>query len=370
MSFRSLFITHDWEQVSIQIYNKTADDVLFAIRKKTKRDLNDFMALLSPAAAPFLEEMAMASQQLTRRRFGHIVQLYVPLYLSNSCYNTCTYCGFSRDNKIPRKVLTKEEIRDEIEVIKSMGFDHVLICTGEDHKQVGLPYFLDVLPLFREYFSLISIETQPMEAADYCLLCEAGVNTVYLYQETYHQQHYANYHLAGKKQDFFFRLEGPERLGAAGMHKIGLACLLGLEDWRVDSWFVALHVQYLEQRFWQSKYSISFPRLRPAVGFDRPNYPISDKELVQLICAYRLLNEHVELSLSTREPANFRDHVAGLGITSMSAGSKTEPYGYSHPSKELEQFMVDDDRSPAEVVQALQQRGIEAVWKDWDSQMS
>lgn len=365
-SFAGVFNKCDWELTKKSIYAKTPVDVEHALAAE-KRTLEDFKALISPAAAPYLERMAQISQQLTQRRFGRVVQMYVPLYLSNECRNICTYCGFSYDNKVKRKTLSSLEIMQEVAAIKEMGFDHVLLVTGEDNQNVHVDYFKKVLELIRPYFSLISMEVQPLDTVDYEQLKPYGLNTVLVYQETYHREDYKKHHPKGKKSNFEYRLETPDRLGAAGIHKMGLGILIGLEDWRTDSFFTALHLDYLEKQYWQSKFSISFPRLRPFSGGLEPKMAMSDRELVQLICAYRLFNEEVELSISTRESPQFRNHVISLGITAMSAGSKTNPGGYAVEPESLEQFEISDERSASEIAAMISVNGYEPVWKDWDN---
>jgi len=218
----------------------------------------------------------------------------------------------------------------------------------------------------RPHFSHISMEVQPLEQNEYEQLIEAGLNTVLVYQETYHRDEYKKHHPKGRKSNFDYRLETPDRLGRAGIHKIGVGALIGLEDWRTDCFFSALHLTHLQKTYWQTKYSVSFPRLRPFSGGLTPKVNMTDRELVQLICAYRLLNEDVELSLSTREQPIFRDHVIKLGITTISAGSKTDPGGYASDHENLEQFEISDERTPAEIVHMIEKQGYEAVWKDWD----
>jgi 2-iminoacetate synthase len=364
-TFKDIWSKYDWEQVKEKIYTTTSHEVIQTLNKTQGFTPDDFRILISPAAAPFLNQLAEKSQKLTQKRFGKTVQMYVPLYLSNECQNICTYCGFSLDNKIPRKTLSEKEVLKEVEVIKSMGFDHVLLVTGEANKTVNIDYFIKIIRLIKPYFSNISIEVQPLEKEEYELLAKEGIYAVLVYQETYHLEAYQTYHPKGKKSNFFYRLETPERVGEAQMHKIGIGALLGLEDWRTDSFYAALHLDYLEKRFWQTKFSISFPRMRPYEGEKHNYYSMADKELLQLICAYRILNEQVELSISTREKASFRDHIFTLGITSMSAGSKTEPGGYANPDEALEQFEIDDDRSPQMMKEVIQNKGYEAVWKDW-----
>ena len=363
--FKEVFEKQDWDEVVLSIYTKTAGDVQRAL-SAGKRSLEDFKALISPAAAPYLEQMAQLSNRITQKRFGKTVQLYAPLYLSNECQNICNYCGFSYDNKIRRRTLTGAEILLEAEYLKQQGFEHVLLVTGEATKTVGIDYLRDAIRLLRPHFANISIEVQPLEEEEYRVLVAEGLYAVLVYQETYHKENYRLYHLKGKKSNFDYRLDTPDRLGHAGIHKIGLGVLIGLEDWRADNFFTALHVGYLEKHFWQTRYSISFPRLRPASGLIEPKSIITDKELVQLICAWRIFNEEIELSISTRENEFFRDNIIKLGATAMSAGSKTNPGGYVVEPESLEQFEIDDSRSVADVKGMIEGKGYKAIWKDWE----
>ncbi len=365
-NFYDLLRQYDWEETRAAIYSKTAADVEKALDSLSP-GVEDFMALVSPAAGPYLEQMALKSRQRTLSRFGKTMQIYVPLYLSNECVNFCRYCGFNHNNEIERNTLTEEQVLKEAEAIRQLGFEHLLLVTGEHPSKAGFGYLKDILGLLAPLFAQLSIEVQPMNTEEYKALADAGLHAVYVYQETYHEIRYGHYHPKGKKANFRYRLETPERLGKAGIHKTGLGCLLGLEDWRVDSFFTALHLQFLKRHYWKTKYSISFPRLRPHAGSFNPDYPISDREFVQLLCAYRLLDENVELSVSTRENQKMRDHLSMLGVTAMSAGSSTQPGGYAGKNKCLEQFIISDDRSPAEVEKALKTSGYEVVWKDWDS---
>jgi 2-iminoacetate synthase len=364
-SFLTEFEKYNWSQVQESIQDKTAQDVERALSNK-QRDLEDFKALISPAALPYLENMAQLSNQLTVQRFGKTVQMYIPMYLSNECTNICTYCGFSLDNRVLRKTLTDQEILSEKSVIKGMGFDHVLLVTGEANQTVHVAYFEKVMKLLRPHFSQISLEVQPLVEAEYAELITQGLNTVLIYQETYHREDYKKHHPKGKKSNFNYRLETPERAARAGINKVGLGVLIGLEDWRTDSFFTALHLRFLEKNYWQTKYSVSFPRLRPFSGGLEPKVAMSDKELVQLICAYRIFDQELEISLSTRETEHFRNHIIPLGITSMSAGSKTNPGGYSAAKDSLEQFEISDERTPAEIAAIIKSAGYEPVWKDWD----
>lgn len=364
-TFKDIFDQYNWEHTLDRILSKTASDVQHALQSQ-KRTLEDFKALISPAAKPFLEQMAQISMQQTKKRFGNTMQMYAPMYLSNECQNICTYCGFSFTNKIPRRTLTDSEILQEVAFLKDKGYDHILLVTGEANRTVGVDYINNAIQLIRSKFSNITIEVQPLDQNEYELLIENGLYAVLVYQETYHQEEYRKHHPKGKKSNFQYRLETPDRLGKAGVHKIGLGALFGLEDWRADSFFTALHLKYLQKTYWKTKYSISFPRLRPHTGGLEPKVEMTDADLVQLICAYRLLDEDVELSLSTRESELFRDHAVHLGITTVSAESKTNPGGYAVEPESLEQFEISDNRTTEEIQRMLKSKGFEVVWKDWE----
>ncbi|ENQ8056921.1 TPA: 2-iminoacetate synthase ThiH [Vibrio parahaemolyticus] len=371
MSFYDRFQQLDWDDISMSIYAKTAQDVERALAKP-KRDLEDFKALISPAAELYLEQMAKLSYSLTRKRFGNTMSLYIPLYLSNLCANVCTYCGFSMENRIKRRTLNRDEVEAEIDAIKRMKFDSVLLVTGEHETKVGMKYFREMVPIIKQRFNYLAMEVQPLDQDEYAELKTLGLDAVMVYQETYHPKTYAQHHLRGNKMDFRYRLETPDRLAKAGIDKIGLGALIGLEEWRTDCFFAAAHLDYLERTYWQSRYSISFPRLRPCAGNVpasglQPKSVMTDKQLVQLICAYRLFNPEVELSLSTRESPQFRDNVLPLGITSMSAASKTQPGGYATEEVELEQFEISDERSAASVEDMIRAKGFAPVWRDWHS---
>jgi 2-iminoacetate synthase len=366
--FKEIFENYSWDEVSTSIYAKKAIDVERALSKE-QLNLEDFKALISPSAEAYLPQMAERSHQRTLQRFGKTMQMYVPMYLSNECQNICTYCGFSMDNKLMRKTLSDEEILREAEVIKAMGFDHVLLVTGEANQTVGVPYLKHAIEILRPHFAQISIEVQPLDEDEYKIVVDAGAYAVLVYQETYHQEEYKTHHPKGKKSNFNYRIDTPDRACKAGVDKLGLGVLIGLEDWRVDSFFTAAHLNYLEKHYWQTKYSLSFPRLRPSAGNPDPKVIMNDRELVQLICAYRLFNQELELSISTRETEAFRNHIIKLGITSMSAGSKTNPGGYEVAKESLEQFEISDERSAQEIATMLKGAGYEPVWKDWEKSL-
>lgn len=364
-SFKDTLSKYSWDEVLESIFSKTEADVHYALQR-SKRNLEDFKALISPAAKPFLEQMAQESKTITKKRFGNTMQMYAPMYLSNECQNICTYCGFSMTNKIPRKTLSDAEIIKEAEFLKSKGYDHILLVTGEANKTVGVDYMCNAVQLLRPYFSNISIEIQPLDQDEYEKLIENGLYATLVYQETYHRDTYKIHHPKGKKSNFDYRLETADRLGRAGIHKIGIGALFGLEDWRADSFFTALHLKYLQKTYWKTRYSISFPRLRPFSGGLEPKVEMTDPDLLQLICAYRLLDEEVELSISTRENEVFRNNIVHLGINSMSAESKTNPGGYVVEPQSLEQFEISDERSTEIIAKMLSETGIEPVWKDWE----
>lgn len=368
MTFYDIVKELDWNRLTASIYTKTVKDAERALTTSSLSE-DDFKALLSPSAQPLLEEMAQKSYHITRQRFGKIIQLYVPLYLSNYCENSCVYCGFSAKNHIGRKTLTKEELATELTAIKQERFKHILLVTGEAPVRAGVDYLANAIDQVKQHFSQVSIEVQPLDTADYERFAKHGLHGVFVYQETYNEKAYPSYHPKGKKADYRYRLETPDRIGQAGIHKIGLGNLIGLEDWRTEAYLTGLHLRYLRKQYWKSKYSVSFPRLRPFAGEGfQPNFTSTERDLTQLICAYRLWDNDVELSLSTRESPVYRDNVFPIGITAMSAGSKTGPGGYAG-NNELEQFAVHDDRDPKTVANAIIQKGFEPVWKDWSLYM-
>ena len=355
-----------WEEIKQEIQSRTPSDVERALGARSLRAEN-ILSLLSPAAEPFLEEMAQRSHRLTEQRFGKVMGLFAPIYLSNICTNSCVYCGFNVHNSVDRLTLTVDQAASEGEYLHRMGFRHILLVSGEAPQIVTIPYLASVADRLRPLFASISIEIYPMGTEAYRELIEHGVDGLVIYQETYNEQRYKEVHPAGKKRDYRWRLETPERGGEAGFRRIGIAALLGLDDWRVEGFFLALHARYLLRTFWKSHVTISFPRLRPAAGGYQPAYPVSDIHLVQLLTALRLFLPDAGLILSTRESPYFRDHLIPLGITAMSAGSRTEPGGYVNETHAEAQFKVADDRSPQAVAELIRQKGYEPVWKDWDA---
>ena len=357
---------YDWDDTTAAIMSKTAADVDRALAKE-RHTVDDFMALISPAAAPRLEEMARLSRALTQKRFGKTISMYIPMYITNSCTNSCVYCGFNRHNKMERVILTPGQIKDECEAIRRLGpFENLLIVTGENPRLAGTDYLEEALKVCRPYFNNLTIEVMPLSAEDYSRLTHAGLNGVVCFQETYNRARYKVYHPAGMKSNFEWRLNGYDRMGSAGVHKIGMGVLIGLEDWRTDVTMMAQHLLYLRRHYWRTRYSVNFPRMRPSEGHFQPNVVMSDRELAQLTFAFRIFDPDVDISFSTRESPDFRNNIATLGVTSMSAGSKTDPGGYATYPQSLEQFAVSDERTPAQVEADIRRLGYEVVWKDWD----
>ena len=359
---------YSWDETTAAIAAKTSADVERALGK-AHLDPDDFMALISPAAEPYLEQMARLSRRYTEERFGRTVSMFIPLYLTNSCTNSCVYCGFHVANKMKRTILTPEETVREYEAIKQLGpFENLLIVTGENPAKAGVPYLAKALDLAKPYFSNLKIEVMPLKAEEYEELTHHGMNGVICFQETYHRENYRLYHPRGMKSNFEWRVDAFDRMGLAGVHSIGMGVLIGLEkEWRTDLTMLARHLRYLQKHYWRTKYSVNFPRMCPAEnGGFQPNCLMTNRELAQLTFAMRIFDHDVDISYSTRERADFRDHMATLGVTTMSAGSRTEPGGYTTHPDALEQFEVSDPRPVPEVAAALRRMGVEPVWKDWD----
>ncbi len=360
---------YSWEETTRLIAGMTGEDVRRALEKRACT-IRDFMALISPAATPYLEAMARLSRQYTEERFGRTVSMFIPLYLTNSCCNSCVYCGFHVSNPMPRTILTAEEISEEYKAIKRLGpFENLLLVTGENPARAGVAYLARALDLAKPYFSNLKIEVMPLKAEEYATLIQHGLNGVICFQETYHRENYNLYHPRGMKANFEWRVNAPDRMGQAGVHSIGMGVLIGLEkEWRTDVTMMARHLRYLQKNYWRTRYSVNFPRMRPAEnGGFQPNVVLTDRELAQLTFAMRIFDHDVDISYSTRETPQFRDHMATLGVTTMSAASRTEPGGYATHPQALEQFAVNDERSAHEVETALRMAGREAVWKDWDA---
>jgi 2-iminoacetate synthase len=364
---------------------------------KPALSLNDFAHLVSPAAGELLEAIARRSHQLTQQRFGKVIRFFAPLYLSNECINNCSYCGFSRDNPILRVTLTIEDVRRETEALVRQGFRNLLLVAGEHPRFVSNRYLAECTRALHEVVPSVSLEVGPMATDDYRPIVEAGAEGLVVYQETYDRQVYPALHTAGPKRNFEWRMETPERAYAAGFRRIGIGALYGLADWRFEALSLAAHMGYLLRNCWKAQFTISLPRLRPCAGEFQPLTHLSNRELAQLICAFRVMFPDVGLVLSTREPPELRDSLIPLGVTLISAGSHTEPGGYTgagtdklHQTKRgrvvpienapaaaltgrtqaTEQFNIADARSPQEVADRVRRLGYEPVWKDWDAALA
>ena len=356
--------------------------------------LTRFAALIAPSAEAHLEEICQISKSVTQQRFGKVIRLFAPLYLSNECINNCSYCGFSRDNPILRVTLSDEDILREARELTRQGFRNILLVAGEHPKFVSSGYLETSLRTLREFVPGLSLEVGPMETDEYRTMVQAGAEGLVVYQETYDRDMYTKMHTAGPKKHFEWRLETPERAYEAGFRRLGIGALFGLADWRAEALALAAHTLYLLKHCWKAQLTLSFPRLRPCAGSFKPLTHLSDKHLVQLISAFRICFPDVGLVLSTREPAPLRNGLIPLGITLMSAGSHTEPGGYTGAGKEnlhqtekgravpitegssewadgnasaTGQFDIADERSPAEMADQIRHLGYEPVWKDWDA---
>ena len=359
----------DWDETTRKIMSKTDADVRRALTK-SHCDVEDFMAMLSPAAEPYLEQMAQLSKKYTEERFGNTMSMFIPLYITNSCSNSCVYCGFHVSNPMPRVILTPEQIENEYKAIKEIApFENILLVTGENPAKAGVPYLAKALDIAKKYFSNLKIEVMPLAAEEYAELREHGLNGVICFQETYHKANYNIYHPRGMKCKFEWRVNGFDRMGQAGVHSIGMGVLIGLEkEWRTDITMMAYHLRYLQKKYWRTKYSVNFPRMRPAQneGF-HPNCYMTDKQLAQATFAMRIFDHDVDISYSTREPAFIRNNMAMLGVTTMSAESRVNPGGYHTYPQALEQFTVSDNRKVGDIIASLKAVGREPVWKDWDA---
>ena len=348
--------------------NISEDRVVFCLNKKHITP-DDFLTLISPTAERYLESMAQRAKALTEQRFGRTMQLFAPMYLSNECFNSCTYCGFSMEHDYPRVTLTTKEILEEGRILKQKGFQHILLLTGEAPGRVGTSYICEAIKTLSPLFPSIGIEVQPLSQIDYEKVIMAGGDSLTLYQETYHPSTYAKVHVRGKKRNFKFRLDSVEAGGKASFYRMTIGALLGLYEWQYEAIALNQHLRYLSKKYWQTKWGISFPRIKDMIGDFDIQYPIGDKQYVQLILAFRLCYPDLNITLSTRESPLFRDHLIHLGITTMSAESHTEPGGYSGKDAE-KQFEISDSRSLDDIKKLLLEAGIEPVMKDWDRLVS
>jgi len=344
-------------------------DLQKAIYSDTGYTAERLETLLSHDAQKCLEQMAQKAQQITRQRFGNIIQLYAPLYISNFCINSCPYCAFNCRSKLPRTRLTIQQACKEADILASEGFRHILLVSGEDKNFITVPYLVELAAKLREKFSSISIEIYPLDTQNYKKLFAAGIDGIALYQETYDRDDYARFHKSGPKSDYDWRFNTLSRAAEAGFRSLGLGFLIGLSDWRRQTLLMAEHASLLAKKYWQARVSFSFPRLRPAENVNENifKHMISDAQLAQMMIALRLCFPDCEIVLSTREKPAFRDNMAGICVTRMSAGSKTNPGGYSEQEQSLEQFQVADSRTSSQIAEMLSKKNLQPVWKDWDA---
>lgn len=335
------------------------------ILHKSRIDPYEFLALLSPMAENFLEEMAQRAQQLSLQHFGKAILLFTPMYLGNQCINRCAYCGFNVDNSIKRKKLTLEEIEKEAMAISSTGLRHILILTGESPKDTPVSYIVEAVKVLKKYFDSIGMEVYPMTEDEYRQVIEAGVDGLTVYQEVYDEEIYDHVHISGPKKNYHFRLDAPERGCKAKMRTVNIGALLGLNEWRREAFFTGLHGDYLQNKYPDVSISVSPPRIRPHGGVFEEVYPVSDKNLVQNMLALRIFLPYVGITLSTRERATLRDHLIPLGVTKMSAGVSTEVGGHSADDKGEGQFEISDTRNVNEMKEMILSKGYQPVFKDW-----
>ncbi|MBN1278892.1 MAG: 2-iminoacetate synthase ThiH [Chlorobiaceae bacterium] len=330
-------------------------------------DETRFKEMLSPDSRWSIEQLAAESKAMTLRRFGRTMTLYAPLYLSNHCPSGCAYCGFASDRTTPRRRLEHDELHKELEAMKQLGISDILLLTGERTKAADFDYLLRSVEIAASHMQRVSIEVFPMSIAEYRDLAIAGCTGITIYQETYDRKRYAELHRWGPKKDFLARLDTPSRALEGGIKTIGLGVLLGLADPMEDALMLYRHLRHLGKTWWRAGLSVSFPRMRPQTGGYQPPFAVSDHQLARMIFAFRIALPDVELVLSTRESPAFRDGMAGLAITRMSIASRTTVGGYNEPqNNDTGQFDVNDDRTAEAFCEALKQKQIEPVFKNWE----
>ncbi|MDI6605259.1 MAG: 2-iminoacetate synthase ThiH [Thermoanaerobacteraceae bacterium] len=350
-------------------FNSISDYDIEKVISKDKLNIYDFLALLSPNAEKYLEIMAQKAHRVTIQNFGRVILLYIPMYLANYCINKCAYCGYNADNKIKRNIMSIEDVRHEAELISQKGFRHILILTGESRAKTPVSYIKTCAAVLKEYFSSICIEIYPLKEKEYEELVHAGVDSITIYQETYDEKTYDEVHLSGPKKNYKYRLETPDRACRAGIKNVNIGALLGLNDWRKDVFYTALHAKYLQDKYGDVDVGVSVPRIKPHIGAFQPKSNVSDKNLVQIILSFRIFMPRLGISLSTRENADLRNNLIPLGITKFSAESSTKVGGYLE-EKEYEdsgQFEVSDNRSLEEIVEMIRSSGYQPIFKDWEN---
>lgn len=346
--------------------NYTSEDVMTALNKDVLNP-EDFAALLSPAAFPFLEQMAQRAKIETRKHFGNSINMFTPLYIANYCENYCIYCGFNCHNKIKRARLNAEEIEKEMQVIAETGLQEILLLTGESRSMSDVKYIGEACKIARKYFKVIGVEVYPMNSDEYAYLHECGVDYVTVFQETYNSNKYETLHLAGHKRIFPYRLNAQERALKGGMRGVGFAALLGLDDFRKDAFATGMHAYLLQKKYPHAEIAFSCPRLRPIINNDKINpKDVHEPQLLQVMCAYRIFMPYAAMTISTREQAHFRDNVIGLAATKISAGVSVGIGGHaSEEEKGDEQFEISDPRNVDEVYNAILNHDLQPVMSDY-----
>lgn len=344
----------------------TAKDVKEALAAETC-SVDNFKALLSPAALPFLEEIAQKAQKETRKHFGNSVAIFTPLYIANYCENYCVYCGFNCHNKIKRAQLNAEEIEKEMQAIAETGLEEVLILTGESPNKSSVEYIGEACKIAKKYFKLIGLEVYPMDSKDYAYLHECGADFVTVFQETYNSDKYKTLHLGGRKRIFPYRVNAQERAIMGGMRGVGFAALLGLDDFRKDALATGMHAYLLQKKYPHAEIAFSCPRLRPIINNDKINpKDVHEPQLLQIICAYRIFMPFASITISTRECERFRDNIIQIAATKISAGVNVGIGGHSQEEeKGDEQFEISDGRSVDEIYQMIEDNGMQPVMTDY-----
>lgn len=372
MSFYDVYTSIKEQPIQQRLYTVTLQDVE-RVLGKSSLSADDYLILLSPAAEACLEQMAQRAHQLTVQHFGRTVQLYQPLYLTDYCVNTCKYCSFSIDNEFPRRKLTMPEIEEEAKAITAKGIKQIILLTGESRIHSSVDYIKESVEVLRKYVASIAIEIQPLDQPEYEQLVAAGVDGLTVYQEVYNEEMYRDIHVKGPKRDYRYRLDTPERGCLAGMRAVNIGALLGLHDWRMESYVTGIHAAYLQRKYLETEVSVSFPRMRPHAGEFQPKVDVTDRHLVQAMLALRLFLPRAGITISTRENAELRDHLIPLGVTKMSAASSTVVGGYAEKTQveagaaqpAQSQFEISDERSVAEIKSLLRAKGYQPVVKDW-----
>lgn len=364
MSFYEKYLEYrefDFEK----FYNNLTDNYILSIINKDRINELEFLALLSAKAGKYIELMAQKSKKLTLQHFGKVIFLYTPIYVANHCVNQCVYCGFNISNDIVRKKLTLEEVEKEATIISDTGLKHILLLTGESRLHSPVDYIKECVIILKKYFRSISIEVYPLKTDEYRELVKAGVDGFTMYQEVYNEDIYGQLHLKGPKKNYRYRIDAPERACMAGMRSVNIGALLGLDDWEREAFFTGIHADYLQNKYPDTEISVSMPRMRPHNGEFQPKVDVDDKSLVQIMFAFRLFMPRVGITLSTRERAEFRDNLIGLGVTKMSAGSSTEVGGHALDSKSEGQFDISDTRNVEQMKELIYSKGYQPVFKDW-----